>query len=112
MMRDWDYAWDRARAQAQITSPEYDDYRFRPSYLSAVDPSTPSRSWGLQAEDVIADRKPGRYSVRCPAHEDGSPSLGIRIEEDGKVLINCLAGCETADVLKILGLRWSDLRSV
>jgi hypothetical protein len=108
-MRDWDYAWERARAQAQTASPEYDDYCFAPAYSDFLNVVP---SWGLQAEDVIAAREPGRYNVRCPAHEDRRPSLGIRVEEDGKVLINCLAGCETGDVLEALELRWSDLRPV
>lgn len=44
----------------------------------------------------------------CPAHNDHSPSLTISKGEKGTVLY-CHAGCETADVLKAVGLKMSDL---
>jgi hypothetical protein len=51
----------------------------------------------------------GKWISRCPAHEDKSPSLSIREMEDGRVLINCFAGCGTGDVLDAIGLRMADL---
>jgi len=45
----------------------------------------------------------------CPAHEDRSPSLSIRENDDGRVLIYCFAGCGAGDVLDAIGLRMSDL---
>lgn len=48
-------------------------------------------------------------SARCPAHDDRNPSLSVTEEADGKVLINCHAGCSTEDVLAVLGLTWMDL---
>lgn len=46
--------------------------------------------------------------VKCPAHDDGTPSLSVtRIE--GAVLLYCQAGCETTDVLDAVGLTLSDL---
>jgi hypothetical protein len=51
----------------------------------------------------------GRWIARCPAHEDKSPSLSIRALDDGRVLINCFAGCEPGDVLSAIGLTMSDL---
>lgn len=48
-------------------------------------------------------------SARCPSHEDRSPSLSLRLAGD-RVLMLCRAGCVTADVLAVLGLRFSDLR--
>lgn len=44
----------------------------------------------------------------CPAHNDHSPSLTISKGEKGTVL-HCHAGCETADVLRAVGLKMSDL---
>lgn len=49
------------------------------------------------------------WQCRCPAHEDAQPSLSISETEDGKVLINCHAGCQTTDIVAKLGLTMSDL---
>jgi hypothetical protein len=46
---------------------------------------------------------------RCPVHEDRRPSLGVKEAADGRLLVRCYAGCETADVLAALGLSWRDL---
>jgi hypothetical protein len=46
---------------------------------------------------------------QCPAHDDRAPSLSVRQGEDGQVLLHCFAGCETAAVLRALGLNFSDL---
>ena len=45
----------------------------------------------------------------CPAHEDSSPSLKVDRTPEGKYLLHCFAGCATADVVKALGLEWTDL---
>ena len=68
---------------------------------------------------VVLDRLRGRglepvasgsgYSCRCPAHEDGSPSLVIGIGDDGRVLLHCHAGCSTGAVVESLGLEAKDL---
>ena len=49
------------------------------------------------------------WSARCPAHEDRHASLTIGEGEDGRALLCCQRGCETADVLHSLGLSWRDL---
>jgi hypothetical protein len=51
----------------------------------------------------------GRYIARCPAHQDRSPSLTIRLEDDGRILLHCFAGCEPDAVLGAIGLEFSDL---
>lgn len=50
-----------------------------------------------------------RWSARCPAHEDRSPSLSVRETGDGTVLLRCFAGCGAADVVAAVGLEFSDL---
>lgn len=45
----------------------------------------------------------------CPAHDDRSPSLSIKDNGDGKVMLRCFAGCETIDVLGAIGLDWDDV---
>lgn len=47
--------------------------------------------------------------ARCPAHDDRSPSLSVSEGIDGRVLLWCFAGCATEDVIKSLGLTWTDL---
>jgi hypothetical protein len=44
------------------------------------------------------------FMACCPAHEDRTPSLHVSEGKDGRALLHCHAGCETADVLKALGL--------
>ncbi len=51
----------------------------------------------------------GKYIVRCPAHDDRSPSLAIKDCGDGRILLHCFAGCDVESVLDALGLSFSDL---
>jgi hypothetical protein len=53
----------------------------------------------------------GRWMSLCPSHPDKTPSLSIRETKDGRVLINCFAGCGAIDVLDAIGLQMSDLFS-
>jgi hypothetical protein len=50
----------------------------------------------------------GKWTARCPAHEDNSPSLSIRDTGD-KVLLHCFVGCHPDDILAAVGLEWSAL---
>ncbi len=43
----------------------------------------------------------GRGMGRCPAHDDRTPSLGLRLGSRA-ILLHCFAGCPTADVLAAL----------
>lgn len=51
----------------------------------------------------------GRWVCQCPAHDDRSPSMHIKLAEDGKILINCKAGCGAEDILGAIGMEFSDL---
>lgn len=62
----------------------------------------------LQRLDKVRKTCKG-HQARCPAHDDGGPSLAIRECDDGRVLLHCFAGCSTADVVAALGLTMSDL---
>ncbi|MBB4087555.1 toprim domain-containing protein [Sphingomonas carotinifaciens] len=42
-----------------------------------------------------------RGECRCPAHDDGSPSLSVRLG-DTAILFHCFAGCSTIEVMKAL----------
>src|SRR5215472_13401072 len=55
-------------------------------------------------------KRSGRgWIAKCPAHDDRKPSLSISEGNDGRVLLKCLAGCDTHDVLAALGMTWRDL---
>jgi hypothetical protein len=43
--------------------------------------------------------------ARCPAHEDGTPSLHVTETRDGVVLVKCFGGCEQGAVLDALRAR-------
>ncbi|MFM9964929.1 MAG: AAA family ATPase [Planctomycetaceae bacterium] len=49
------------------------------------------------------------WKARCPAHDDHTPSLGINIGEDGRVLLNCWVGCSTESIVRAMGLTMRDL---
>ncbi len=51
----------------------------------------------------------GRAMARCPAHDDETPSLSLRLAADGRVLVHCLGGCRNDQVLSALGLGWAAL---
>jgi putative DNA primase/helicase len=57
-----------------------------------------------------AKRYGHRYCVKCPVHEGiHKDSLSFCEVEDGKVLLRCFGGCDTAAILRALGLEWKDL---
>jgi len=56
----------------------------------------------------VKRRRGNQYRAECPSHPDRNPSLEIKFV-DGKRLLNCLAYCDTEDVLEAAGLTWSDL---
>lgn len=57
----------------------------------------------------LRQRQPGQWSARCPAHQDRGPSLSVRENPDGAVLVHCFANCSVDAVLGALGLEMSDL---
>lgn len=56
-----------------------------------------------------ARRNGAEWSVRCPAHEDRSPSLSIGLGEDGRFLLHCFVGCSPESIVKAVGLTMRDL---
>ena len=63
----------------------------------------------------IATRFPGAkktgdgHSAKCLAHEDHNASLSIGKGEDGRTLLKCHAGCDTKQVVEVVGLEKRDL---
>ena len=58
---------------------------------------------------VKTTSKDNEYLALCPNHSDKSPSLSIKELPDGRILINCFAGCESKQVLDSMGLSFEDL---
>ena len=49
---------------------------------------------------ALGGRKAGSgWSARCPAHDDRTPSLSLRDNGEGKVLVRCHAGCDQDEVI-------------
>lgn len=59
-----------------------------------------------EAQRITADLKGKWYRsyglACCPAHGDNRPSLSLTDSRDGKLLLNCKAGCSFSDVLDAL----------
>lgn len=63
----------------------------------------------IPSAEAIALALGGRRSgtgwiARCPAHDDGNPSLSVT-QRDGRVLVCCRAGCEQREVIAALRAR-------
>jgi hypothetical protein len=48
------------------------------------------------------------YQARCPAHDDRQASLSVRLGDDGKVLLQCFAGCSFESVAAALRMPASE----
>ncbi len=51
----------------------------------------------------------GKWTARCPAHDDRGPSLSISTGEDGRVLLKCFAGCAVKDIVASIGMTMAHL---
>ncbi|MBW1924211.1 MAG: toprim domain-containing protein [Deltaproteobacteria bacterium] len=49
------------------------------------------------------------WVARCPAHDDHNASLSIGTGADGRILLNCFAGCTPWEVTKAMELTLADL---
>src|SRR5262249_8379258 len=59
--------------------------------------------------DAVRSRGAGKWSARCPAHADKSPSLSITEGQDGRILLHCFAGCTPQEIVSTLGVALRDL---
>lgn len=57
----------------------------------------------LSRLDRVRPRGPGRWSARCPAHADTTPSLSVT-EGRKAILLRCWAGCLLPDMCSALGI--------
>ena len=62
----------------------------------------------LDRLDAVHVRGRGRWSARCPAHSDRTPSLSVTEGEKG-ILVKCWAGCALQQIVAAIGLNVHDL---
>lgn len=63
----------------------------------------------LDALHYAGARDGHEFMCHCPAHEDGKASLSVTEGDDHRALLHCQAGCDTANILAAVGLRFADL---
>jgi len=90
-MDSWTEAWNWIRSDPD-TYRDYDHYCFAPSTKTA-----PRREVAMKEVTEIPT-EPGSYKTRCPCHEDSEASLSVLITEEGRMIVNCFAGCDWWDV--------------
>lgn len=58
----------------------------------------------------VVEKGDGKWMAKCPGHDDGTESLSILHNvAEGKIAINCFAGCDKKDILSNIGLSFKDL---
>ncbi len=62
----------------------------------------------FQNLELLRQRGDGKWSARCPAHDDRGPSLSIELADD-RILLHCFAGCQVESICEALGCRVGDL---
>ena len=64
----------------------------------------------LERLEMVRKTGTGKWIARCPAHDDGTPSLSVtEIESGNRLLIHCHGGCGALAVLQSIGMDWSAL---
>jgi hypothetical protein len=44
------------------------------------------------------------WTACCPAHDDKTPSFGVALAHDGKILMHCWSGCSINEICYALGI--------
>lgn len=55
-------------------------------------------------------QRDGSFKCKCPVHDDRKASLHISQKADGKIVFQCLAGCDPTEVIRAVGLSYGDLK--
>lgn len=63
----------------------------------------------LSLLDGVRDNGGGNYMARCPAHDDRTPSLSVKLCDDGRILVHCFAGCDLEAICDAIGVTLADL---
>lgn len=51
----------------------------------------------------------GEWIACCPAHDDKSPSLAVKVADNGNILMHCFGGCEIESIANSLQIDLQDL---
>lgn len=81
------------------------------NYEAALRPVHPvGRVWdALEAAGCSPRGQAWKFTARCPAHDDSSPSLSVCEGDDRRALVHCHAGCTIGEITAALGIRVADL---
>ena len=63
----------------------------------------------LSRIEKVKSNGSSKWLACCPAHPDKSPSLGIKLTDDDKILIKCFSGCSVDEIVTAVGFELSDL---
>src|SRR5690348_2329603 len=63
----------------------------------------------LSRVNKVKETSKATWMALCPSHPDKTHSLSIRLADDGRVLINCFAGCSASEIVGSIGLSLEDL---
>lgn len=69
--------------------------------LALSDPTRVLEMLGMMGQGKARARQAGGWMIRCPAHEDGSPSCSVQ-QRDGVILWKCWGCGATGDVLHLV----------
>lgn len=95
-MRDWEGKWKLIGSR--LDDEEYDEHCFGTTTSEAPHSSWTGSTKYVSLDDILFDKDEGRYMCTCPIHEDDQASLSVLITEEGKILVNCFAGCDWREV--------------
>ena len=111
-----------AEAIEYILAVEGDDPKLIPEHLktaatvdrtlqSSVDLSSlPSHAQSfLKKLAGLRKSGDGAYLACCPAHADSNPSLSVKVESNGNLLVHCHAGCLTEQIVAAVDMSMRDL---
>ena len=63
----------------------------------------------LSMFEGVKQTAPNKWLAICSAHDDRHASLGIKLTDEGTIIMHCFAGCDTGAVLAAKGLTFNDL---
>lgn len=66
----------------------------------------------MTVQEAVNNALDGRTTVvKCPAHEDGNPSLSVSPGDRQPVILHCHAGCDPEDIIGAGSLDWNQVCS-
>ncbi|WP_459557401.1 YfjI family protein [Lacunimicrobium album] len=63
----------------------------------------------LDKLECVTPSGEGKWMARCPAHDDGRPSLQVASGDNGNCLAKCYAGCSLDAITEAIGMKPAEL---